>query len=122
MYALHRDLLRLRREEPVFRAQRRGGVDGAVLAPQAFVLRFFGDDGDDRLLLVNFGANVLLAPAPEPLLALDGGQGWEVLWSSEDPRYGGDSAVAEEREDGWRLPGESAVVMKPASPPRQQGT
>ena len=40
IYALHCDLLRLRREEPVFRAQRRGGLDGAVLAPEALVLRF----------------------------------------------------------------------------------
>ena len=41
-YALHLDLLRLRREDPVFRAQGGGGVDGAVLGPEAFVLRFFG--------------------------------------------------------------------------------
>jgi len=113
MYNLYRDLLRLRREQPVFQAQRPGGVDGAVLAPQAFVLRFFGTDGDDRLLLINLGTDVLLSPVPEPLLASEGGKGWEVLWTSEDPRYGGDSAVAEERGDGWRLPGESAVVMKP---------
>ncbi len=52
-YALHRDLLRLRREDPVFRAQRRSGVDGAVLGPEAFVLRFFGEraEAGDRLLL-----------------------------------------------------------------------
>jgi maltooligosyltrehalose trehalohydrolase len=112
-YALHRDLLRLRREDAVFRAQRPGGVDGAVLAPQAFVLRFFGEDGDDRLLLVNLGRDLLLAPAPEPLLAPNVGMDWEALWTSADARYGGDSAVAEEGEDGWRLPGESAVVMKP---------
>jgi maltooligosyltrehalose trehalohydrolase len=112
-YAFHRDLLRLRRDDPVFRAQRPGGVDGAVLSPQAFVLRYFGDDGDDRLLLVNLGADVLLAPSSEPLLAPDEGRTWEVLWNSENPRYNGDAAVAEEREDGWRLPGESAVVMKP---------
>jgi maltooligosyltrehalose trehalohydrolase len=112
MYALHRDLLRLRREDSAFRAQHPGGVEGAVLAPQAFVLRFFGAEGDDRLLLINLGSDLLLSPVPEPLLAPDAGKGWEVLWSSEDPRYGGDSAVAEEEEDGWRLPGESAVVMK----------
>ena len=69
MYALHRDLLRLRREEPVFRAQRRGGMDGAVLAPEALVLRFFGTHHDDRLLVVNLGRDLHLNPAPEPLLA-----------------------------------------------------
>jgi maltooligosyltrehalose trehalohydrolase len=112
VYALHRDLLRLRREDAVFRASRAGGVDGAVLSPHAFVLRFFGEDGDDRLLLINLGTDLLLAPVPEPLLAPDSGRAWEVLWNSEDPSYGGDGAVAAERDDGWRLPGESAVVMK----------
>jgi maltooligosyltrehalose trehalohydrolase len=38
--ALHRDLLRLRREDPVFRLQGEAGLDGAVLGPAAFVLRF----------------------------------------------------------------------------------
>ncbi len=113
-YALHRDLLRLRREDAVFRSPRPGGVDGALLNPHAFVLRFFGEDGDDRLLLINLGTDVLLAPTPEPLLAPDEGKEWKVLWNSEALRYGGDSAVAAEREDGWRLPGESAVVVKAA--------
>ncbi|HKB13443.1 MAG TPA: malto-oligosyltrehalose trehalohydrolase, partial [Vicinamibacterales bacterium] len=39
-YALHKDLLRLRREQPAFSAQDPGGVDGAVLAHAAFALRF----------------------------------------------------------------------------------
>ena len=43
IYAMHRDLIRLRRRDPVFRAQRPHGVDGAVLGPEAFVLRFFGE-------------------------------------------------------------------------------
>ncbi len=111
-YALHRDLLRLRREDAVFRAPHLGGVDGALLSPQAFVLRFFGQASDDRLLLINLGADVLIAPTPEPLLAPDEGKAWEILWNSEAPTYGGDAAFAAEREDGWRLPGESAVVMK----------
>jgi maltooligosyltrehalose trehalohydrolase len=121
LYALHRDLLRLRREEPAFRAQRPGGVDGAVLGAQAFVLRFFAEDeSDDCLLLVNLGHDMLLAPSPEPLLVPSTGMSWEALWTSEDPRYGGDSAVAEERKDGWHLPGESAVVMRPTGPRREQ--
>ena len=33
------------------------------------VLRLFGEDGNDRLLLVNLGVDCSLSPAPEPLLA-----------------------------------------------------
>ncbi|HWN42275.1 MAG TPA: malto-oligosyltrehalose trehalohydrolase [Thermoanaerobaculia bacterium] len=115
-YALHRDLLRLRREDPVFRAQGAGGLDGAVLTPEAFVLRYFsqGSQGDDRLLVVNLGRDLSLVPAPEPLLAPPEGACWEVVWSSEDPRYGGCGAPPpEDREGGWRLPGQAAVVLRP---------
>lgn len=66
-YAMHRDLLRLRREDPVFHDPQLGKVDGAVLGAEAFLLRFFGPEADDRLMLVNFGADLLLSPAPEPL-------------------------------------------------------
>jgi len=69
-YALHRDLLRLRREEAAFRAQRRGGMDGAVLGEDAFVLRYFGaTSDDDRLVIVNLGRDLHYFPSPEPLLA-----------------------------------------------------
>jgi maltooligosyltrehalose trehalohydrolase len=112
-YALHRDLLQLRRDDPVFRAQRPGGVDGAVLGARAFVLRFFGE-GDDRLLLVNLGRDLHLPAAPEPLLAPIEGKEWAILWSSESPRYGASGGTpAVEREDGWHLPGEAAVVLRP---------
>src|ERR1017187_8523944 len=50
VYQLHRDLLRLRRDDPVLREQRPGSVDGAVLSPEAFVLRYFDDQAGDRLL------------------------------------------------------------------------
>ena len=69
-YALHRDLLTLRRNDPVINAQRPGAVDGAVLGDDVFVLRFFADDGNDRLLLVNLGIDCSLTPAPEPLACL----------------------------------------------------
>jgi maltooligosyltrehalose trehalohydrolase len=134
-YALHRDLLRLRREDPVFRAclsvsgggppegdppGRRppgpGGVDGAVLGPEAFVLRYFGGEEGDRLLLVNFGRDLRLQPAPEPLLAPPRGRLWQVVWSSEDLRYGGSGTPPVETEEGWRLPGHMAVVLAPRPP------
>jgi maltooligosyltrehalose trehalohydrolase len=109
---LHRDLLRLRREEPAFAAQRPRGMDGAVLGPEAFVLRFF-DAGGDRLLVVNLGRDLHLYPSPEPLLAPPEGARWATRWSSEDPRYGGQGTAPLEGRDGWRIPGHAAVVLQP---------
>ncbi|PYL63858.1 MAG: malto-oligosyltrehalose trehalohydrolase, partial [Verrucomicrobia bacterium] len=40
VYDLHIDLLKLRREDSRFRQQIPGGVDGAVLGPTSFVLRY----------------------------------------------------------------------------------
>jgi maltooligosyltrehalose trehalohydrolase len=110
---LHRDLLRLRREDPVFRSPQAHGVDGAVLGPGAFVLRFFAEDGADRLLIVNFASSLKLREAPEPLLAPPENHAWSVIWSSEDGRYGGSGHPALEGDDGWQIPGEAAVVLAP---------
>lgn len=113
MYALHRDLLRLRREDRVFSRQRRGGLDGAVLGAAAFVLRFFGEAGDDRLLIVNIGVDLHASPAPEPLLAPPEGCRWRLLWSSEAPVYGGSGIPPLETDENWIIPGHSAFVMIP---------
>lgn len=113
LYALHLDLIWLRRRDPVFRAQTLRGVDGAVLGPQAFVLRFFGPEGGDRLLVVNLGADLPLNPAPEPLLAPASDTVWTTLWSSENPRYGGAGMTPLETRDNWRIPAHAAVVLQP---------
>ncbi|MBI4527888.1 MAG: malto-oligosyltrehalose trehalohydrolase [Deltaproteobacteria bacterium] len=111
-YMLHRDLLKLRREDPVFSAQRPEGVDGAVLREELFVLRFFGENEDDRLLLVNFDIDAFLDPVPEPLLAGSANRQWRVVWSSEDPRYGGSGALPAESVEHWFIPGRGAFVFK----------
>ncbi len=113
IYQLHRDLLALRHGDPVFVKSRRGGVDGAVLGAHAFVLRFFGEDGDDRLLVVNLGTDFRFHPAPEPLLAPVAGCEWQIKWSSEDPAYGGCGTPELDTEENWRLPGRAAVVLAP---------
>jgi maltooligosyltrehalose trehalohydrolase len=112
-YALHRDLLRLRREDAVFASQRCGAVDGAVLGPEAFVLRFFGENGDDRLLVVNLGRDLDLHSVAEPLLAPPPANKWRTLWSSEHPRYGGAGTPEPDTDAGWRIPGHSAVALGP---------
>jgi maltooligosyltrehalose trehalohydrolase len=112
LYALHRDLLALHRDDRVFAGQRPGGLDGAVLGDAALVLRYFGGDDGDRLLLINLGRELSVDPAPEPLLAPPAGACWSVRWSSEAPEYGGFGTPPVEGEEGWHLPSESAIVMQ----------
>jgi maltooligosyltrehalose trehalohydrolase len=113
LYHLHIDLLKLRREDSRFRGQVPEGVDGAVLGPASFVLRFFSGESDDRLLLVNFGERQVLRPASEPLLAPPLGYMWEMLWTSESLRYGGTGLVAVATREQWLLPAESTVALRP---------
>lgn len=113
----HRDLLRLRRDDPLLGKAERGNFDGAVLGPAAFVLRFFGRAQDDRLLLVNLGPQLHLDPAPEPLLAPPHGCLWQTHWASEDPRYGGSGTPEVDSDENWRLPAEAAVLLTPIPTP-----
>ncbi len=108
---LHADLLRWRRQDRTIAAPAR--FDGAVLGDRIFVLRYFSAEGDDRILVVNLGTDLWLAPAPEPLLAPPDGHGWRTQWSSEDPAYGGDGTPPLETETHWSLAGESAVLLAP---------
>jgi maltooligosyltrehalose trehalohydrolase len=112
VYEMHHDLLKLRREDPVISRQGAGGFDGAVLGNEAFLVRFFAE-GDDRLLIVNFGRDLRLDPAPEPLLAPPENRRWQVLWTSEDQRYGGMGTPDVDTEEGWRIQGHAAVLLLP---------
>jgi maltooligosyltrehalose trehalohydrolase len=112
--ALHRDLLRLRREDPVIRAPRMHGVDGSVVNDRAFVLRFFGAAHGDRLLVVNLGDRVHADPFAEPLIALGRGKRWRTVFSTEDTKYGGwGSPPIQTADDGWWLPAECAALLEP---------
>lgn len=110
LYRLHRDLLRLRREDTVFRAQGADGLEGAVLGAQVFLLRFFGSEGD-RLLLINLGVDFDFEPSPEPLLAPPENLRWTLLWSSEQIEYGGRGMAALSNDTNWKIPGYAAIVL-----------
>jgi maltooligosyltrehalose trehalohydrolase len=112
--ALHRDLLELRRTDPVIRGQGGEGFDGAVLGPEAFCLRWTDPDLRDRLLVVNLGTDLELASIAEPLVAPPAPSGWTVLWSSEDPRYGGGGTPAFDDASGLHVPGHAALLLAPA--------
>ena len=121
-YELHQDLIRLRREDSRFQKQIPGGVDGAVLGENSFVLRYFGQPNDERLLVVNLGAEQPLVPAAEPLLAPPFGFEWEVIWSSDDQRYDGPGVAKPSSDDGWSLPGEATIALRaiPQTKPRRK--
>ncbi|MDQ2919688.1 MAG: malto-oligosyltrehalose trehalohydrolase [Verrucomicrobiota bacterium] len=113
LYDLHRDLLRLRREDARFSKQLVHGMDGAVLGHASFVLRYFSDDGNDRLLIVNLGKRSALEPLAEPLLAPPLGFHWEILWTSESVRYGGPGPSDVVTDQRWILPAEASVALRP---------
>jgi maltooligosyltrehalose trehalohydrolase len=109
---LHRDLIALKRGDPVFRRQGRDGIDGSVLSDTAFFARFFARDGRDRLLIVNLESDLTPRIFPDPLLAPPEGRRWRPLWSSDDPAYGGDGIRNAVDEAGhWLFPGQATTVM-----------
>jgi maltooligosyltrehalose trehalohydrolase len=122
LYDFHIDLIKLRREDSRFREQKIGGVDGAVLGAESFVLRYFAEGNNDRLLLVNLGDTQLLEPMPEPLLAPPRGFEWTTLWSSDSERYDGPGTTPVATQDNWTLPGEATIALKliPETTPRRK--
>jgi maltooligosyltrehalose trehalohydrolase len=108
---MHRDLIALRRDDPVISCQEARSFDGAVLSNEAFLLRYFNHEHGDRMMVVNFGRDLRLTPAPEPLLAPPEGKCWQTLWSSEDPAYGGTGTPEVDSDEGWRIPGEASVLL-----------
>lgn len=108
--ALFRDLLSLRRNDPVFSAHN-PEIDGAVICPEAFLLRYFDSAGRDRLIVLNLGGDMEICPVPEPLIAEPAGCEWELIWSSEDPKYGGLGTPTTLAENQCHLPAHSALVF-----------
>jgi len=119
---LHRDLIKLRRDDSRLCHQSEGGIDGAVIRSESFVLRYFSKENDDRLLVINLGSREELTSVPEPLLAPPLDYQWEILWTSESRRYGGPGSVDIATEEKWVLPAESALVFRPRrrTQPRKQ--
>jgi len=111
---LHHDLIALRFRDAAFSPHRQSDVDGAVLGAEALVIRFFSSaPQDERLLIVNLGADLVRDAFPEPLVAAPEGFDWSLTWSSEAPGYGGAGAPDVVVAGGWQILGHSAVVLRP---------
>jgi maltooligosyltrehalose trehalohydrolase len=110
-YALHCDLLALRRRDPVLSRAGTLRPEGAVIGPGAFVLRYVDGVRGDRLLVVNLDCDLDFTPAREPLLAPPWGARWRIAWSSEAPEYGGQGTPPIDTDAAWVIPGSTAVFF-----------
>jgi maltooligosyltrehalose trehalohydrolase len=106
--ALHRDLLALRRSDTAFSGQQT--PRGHALGPTALALRFASQSASDRLLLLNLGHDLPIAEQGNELTKPGPKRAWKLIWSSEDPRYGGGGTSAAARE-ARLIPAESALVL-----------
>jgi maltooligosyltrehalose trehalohydrolase len=111
--ALHRDLLELRRSDPVLSRQGEHGLDGAVVGPEALALRWFAPDGLDRLLLLNLGADLRAGSLAEPLIAPPPDHAWTIGLSSESPRYCGRGTPEPFSDGGVNVIGHAAMLLVP---------
>lgn len=114
---LHRDLLNLRQTNKAFSRQacaRDGQMDGNILSSSAFLLRFFaGKPSDERILLINFGNDLVIDSLPDPLFAPPESHQWHLSWSSEDAAYGGSGRRPCDFRKRWVLNGDIALVLAP---------
>ncbi|HEY2432406.1 MAG TPA: malto-oligosyltrehalose trehalohydrolase [Vicinamibacterales bacterium] len=115
VYALHIDLLKLRREDPVLRRAGCYRPEGAVLGTGAFLLRYVDAELGDRLLVVNLDCDLDFSPAREPLIAPPYGRRWRLAWSSESPEYGGQGTPPLKPDAPWLVPGGCALFFVPAN-------
>jgi maltooligosyltrehalose trehalohydrolase len=111
LYQLHIDLLRLRREDSVFSVQRADLLETVAMNDRCLSVRYFGGNGNDRLVVSNFGPILRLAALSNPLFAPPHAHNWRPLWDSNDRRYGGSGAIPLEADDGWQISGETTLVL-----------
>lgn len=113
---LHRDLLRLRRDDEVLRDLGTSlvRIESSAPAPSVLLIRYITDD-NHRLLVVNL-ADDHLSPMNDPLYAPVPGTRWTVLWSSDDPEYGGGGTVPFVEAGRWLIRGASATLVRSARP------
>jgi maltooligosyltrehalose trehalohydrolase len=112
-YALHRDLLALRRSDPVLAHSGTRRPEGAVLGAGACLLRYLDAQCGDRLVVLNLDCDLDFAPVNEPLIAPPEQTRWRVAWHSEAPRYGGQGMPPIDIDKAGIIPGNCAIFFVP---------
>lgn len=114
IYQLHKDLIKLRKHDPVFKKIQKLKLDGAVLNNDAFVIRYFDEEEGDRIIIINFGNDFIIRSVPEPLIACSPNKKWKVLFSTEQNAYGGNGLI-HINPLNWKMHSHSAIVLKAIS-------
>jgi maltooligosyltrehalose trehalohydrolase len=111
LFRLHRDLLRLRRDDPVLRdiGTEHVHVETSTQGLHVVLIRYVGASGH-RLLIINL-ADDYPSPMNDPLLAPATGRRWRHVWSSEHPDYGGSGVVQFPDTGPWLIAGRSATLL-----------
>lgn len=112
IFQFFKDLIALRKNDSFFKQLNHIQVDGAVLNENAFLIHYTAGH-EKRLLLFNFGIDLYLNPAPEPLLAPPLNTTWDIFWSSEQTKYGGFGNLKIPIFGNWHISGNSALILYP---------
>ncbi|MEX1254334.1 MAG: malto-oligosyltrehalose trehalohydrolase [Dehalococcoidia bacterium] len=107
VYRLTRELLRLRREDAVLRAQDRWRLLAAALAPELVGIERWDAEGERRLLLVNFGQQASFDVASQAWLGDAATLTWRPLLSTSEARFAGPGAPLE----GLTLQPDAAIAL-----------
>jgi len=110
--ALHRDLLRLRREDTVLNRVGTAEVmvESSAPTPSVVLIRYMSDEGH-RLLVVNRGDDYV-SPMNDALFAPLPDHHWALQWSSERPAYGGGGTIPFTGAGRWLIRGAAAMLLK----------
>ncbi|HBG27059.1 MAG: hypothetical protein A2Y10_08410 [Planctomycetes bacterium GWF2_41_51] len=110
-YTMFKELVKLRKNDPVFSSLDLYHIESAILNDNTFILRFLKEN-EGRLLIFNFGKSLFCSPVANQIFAPYRNKKWEIVFNSEEPAYGGYGIAEIEFIEGWRLPAECAIVLK----------
>lgn len=86
VYLLYKDLLHLRRHDPVLSAHDRRRTRAIAIGSHCVVVHRWTEQGD-RLIIANFGDRLDGAPVWQYRIEFGRAEEWSVLLSTADPRY-----------------------------------
>ena len=96
IFRLYQDLLKFRATTLTSRQRQRDSFKAIGLSPQLLGLRYYQSDGqgDELLLVVNFGEDTQSYNLNERPETAPGNKAWQIVLFSEDVQYGGSGNAA----------------------------